>query len=340
MTGKKIIWVIIAVLAVVAAVVLVLLLRAHRLRSISERQSIPIEGAVIQRDADANKELPIAGVVITASDGVKSATTQSDASGYFKLVLRKGVLSERPVTVSFRHPSYEPLDLTVQTGRLETPKELYIAAMVPIPPKTATRSSRAETVVSNIRVRYTTNSRTETNVGSAVKTFQVVNKGDVPCNHQSPCSPDGKWKASSATVSLDAGADNSFGNIRASCIAGPCPFTRIDSRAFVQGGRNITVSALNWSDTTTFLMEAEVYHTAISSDVRELYPVIFGQTLNFTLPPTQEGVSLEADISGSPMVFPLGPDLSLSWATCTVRTGAEEEKTTVYRCELKPGYRF
>jgi hypothetical protein len=195
-------------------------------------------------------------------------------------------------------------------------------------------------VVSNIRVRYTTNSRTETNVGSAVKTFQVVNKGDVPCNHQSPCSPDGKWKASSATVSLDAGADNSFGNIRASCIAGPCPFTRIDSRAFVQGGRNITVSALNWSDTTTFLMEAEVYHTAISSDVRELYPVIFGQTLNFTLPPTQEGVSLEADISGSPMVFPLGPDLSLSWATCTVRTGAEEEKTTVYRCELKPGYRF
>jgi hypothetical protein len=330
----------IAVLAVVAAVVLVLLLRAHRLRSISERQSIPIEGAVIQRDADANKELPIAGVVITASDGVKSATTQSDASGYFKLVLQKGVLSERPVTVSFQHPSYEALDLTVQTGRLKTPKELYIAAMVPVPPKTATRSSRAETVVSNIRVRYTINNRTETNVGSAVKTFQVVNRGDVPCNHQSPCSPDGMWKASSASVSLDAGADNTFGNIRASCIAGPCPFTRIDSGGFVPGGRNITVSALNWSDTATFLMEAEVYHTAISADVRELYPVIFGQALNFTLPPTQEGVSLEADINGSPMVFPLGPDPSLSWATCTVRTGMEEEKTMVYRCELKPGYRF
>jgi hypothetical protein len=340
MTGKKIVWTILAVVAVVAAVVLVLLLRAHRLRSISERQSIPIEGAVIRRDADANKELPIADVVITASDGVKSAATRSDASGYFKLVLQKGVLSERPVTVSFQHPSYEPLDLTVQTGRLETPKELYIAAMVPIPPKAASRSSRAETVVSNIRVRYTTNSRSETNVGSAVKTFQVVNKGDVPCNHQSPCSPDGKWKATSASVSLDAGADNAFGNVRASCIAGPCPFTRIDSSGFVHGGRNITVSALNWSDTATFLMEAEVYRTAISSDVRELYPVIFGQTLNFTLPPTQEGVSLEADISGSPMVFPLGPNLSLSWATCTVRTGMEEEKTTVYRCELKPGYRF
>jgi hypothetical protein len=340
MTGKKIVWTIIAVVVVVGAVALVLLLRAHRLRSISERQSIPIEGAVIQREADANKELPIAGVTITASDGVRSATAQSDASGYFKLVLQKGVLSERPVTVGFRHPNYEPLDLTVLTGRLETPKELYIAAMIPILPKTTARSSRAETVVSNIRARYTINNRTETNVGSAVKTFQVVNKGDMPCNHQSPCSPDGKWKASSASVSLDAGADNTFGNIRASCIAGPCPFTRIDSSGFVQGGRNITVSALNWSDTATFLTEAEVFHAAISADVRELYPVIFGRTLNFTLPPTQEGVSLEADINGSPMVFPLGPDPSLSWATCTVRTGAEEEKTTVYRCELKPGYRF
>jgi hypothetical protein len=40
-------------------------------------------------------------------------------------------------------------------------------------------------------------------------------------------------------------------------------------------------------------------------------------------------------------VFPLGPNLSLSWATCNVRIGTEEEeKTTVYRCELKPGYRF
>jgi hypothetical protein len=88
------------------------------------------------------------------------------------------------------------------------------------------------------------------------------------------------------------------------------------------------------------LLEAEVFHIAISSNVRELYPVIFGRTLNFTLPPMEEGVSLEAEIDGSPMVFPLGPDAYLSWATCTVRTGPEKEKTVVYRCELKPGYRF
>ena len=83
---------------------------------------MPIEGAVIQRDADPKKELPIAGVVITASDGVRSAATRSDAAGYFKLVLHKRVLSDLPIKVTFRHPRYEPLDLTVQTGRLQTPE--------------------------------------------------------------------------------------------------------------------------------------------------------------------------------------------------------------------------
>src|SRR5260370_36066643 len=239
MTAKRrVVW---TIIAVVAAVILGLFLRPIRLRSIQVRQSMPIEGAVIQRDADTKKEVPIADVVITASDGVNSATAKSEASGYFKLVLQKRVLSETPVMVSFRHPSYGPLDLNVQTGRLETQNELYVAAMVPIPPKTVARSSRPEVVVSNIRVRYTINSRTDTNVGSAVKTFQVVNMGNVPCNHQALCSPDGKWKASSTSASLDAGADNTFSNVRASCIAGPCPFTRIDSSGFVRGGRNIRV---------------------------------------------------------------------------------------------------
>jgi hypothetical protein len=336
MTGKKVIW---TIVAVAAAVVIGVLLRAHRLRSISVRQSIPLEGAVILRDADTKKQLPIADVAITASDGVSTAITRSEASGYFKLILQRGVLAGKPVLMSFRHPAYEPLDLNVQAGRLEPQNELYVAAMLPIS-KNPAGSARSQSVVSNIRVRYTINSRTETNVGSAVKTFQVVNRGNVPCNHQSPCSPDGKWKAASTSASLDAGADNAFDNIRASCIAGPCPFTRIDSSGFALGWRNIRVSALNWSDTATFLMEAEVFHTAISSNVRELYPVIFGRTLNFTLPPTEEGVSLEAEIDGSPMVFPLGPDPYLSWATCTVRTGTEKEKTAVYRCELKSGYRF
>jgi hypothetical protein len=337
MTAKRIGW---SIIAVAVAIALALALRTNRLRAIRVRQSMRIEGAVIQRDADTKKQTPIADVVITASDGVTSTATRSEASGYFKVILQKEVLSEAPVTISFRHPSYESLDLNVQTGRLGIQNALYIAAMTPIPQKTVAGPSHPEAVVTNIRVRYTLNSRTETNVGSAVKTFQVVNTGNIPCNHQAPCSPDGKWKATSTSESLDAGADNTFSNVRASCIAGPCPFTQIDSSGFIHGGRNISITALDWSDTTTFLMEAEVDHLAISSNLRRLYPVIFGRTLNFTLPPTQEGVSLEAEIDGAPMVFPLGPAPNLSWATCTVRIDTEKEKTIVYGCELKPGYRF
>jgi hypothetical protein len=212
--------------------------------------------------------------------------------------------------------------------------------MTPGPSQPAANAGGKESVVSNIRVRYTVNTQTNVNNGSAVKTFQVVNKGNVPCNGQPPCSPNGIWKASTGSASLDAGPDNEFRGVRASCIAGPCPFTRIDSSGLVDGARNITVSATDWSDTATFLLEAEVFHAAISSNVRLSYPVIFGRALNFTLPPTQEGVSIEADVDGTPMVFPLGPELYLSWADCNARTGTDSEKTTVYRCELKPGYRF
>src|SRR5271168_1517912 len=101
MTGKKIAWTILAVAACLL-VGLFLSLRAHRLRLISDAQSIPIEGAVIERAVDAQNQLPIAGVAIAATDGISSASTQSDAAGYFKLVLKKRVLSDRPVMVTFR----------------------------------------------------------------------------------------------------------------------------------------------------------------------------------------------------------------------------------------------
>jgi hypothetical protein len=337
MKSKALVWTMIAVVLAVAGV---LLLRLHLHRPPSIRRSIPIEGAVIRRDTDTRKELPIENVAVTASDGVVSASTQSDASGYFKLELQRQVWSGQPIIVHFQHPDYQPLDLNLQAGRLLIDDKLHVVAMVPLSDTAKEAPGTKESVVSNIRVRYTINSQTESNVGSAVKTFQVVNQGNVPCEKHELCSPDKKWKASRGSASLDAGQGNTFGNVRASCIAGPCPFTTIDSKGFDHGGRYITVSALDWSNTATFLLEAEVFHTAISSNVRESYPVIFGNALNFTLPPTQEGVSLEGEIDGAPMVFPLGPDLYLSWANCTARTSKGRDQTTVYRCELKPGYRF
>jgi hypothetical protein len=325
-------------LAIVVAVsaLAVGLLALHRWRS----RSMTIQGAVIRRDADTRKELPIAGVVVTASDGVTSATDQSDNSGYFRITFPKIVWPGKILELSFRHAGYRPFDLKTQAGLRLANKEIYVAAMEPIAPRADASPAHPPSVVSNIRIRYTVNTQADANVGSAVKTFQVVNEGNVPCNHQSPCSPDGYWKAATGSVTLDAGLGNEFRIGRASCIAGPCPFTQIDSSGFATASRNVTVSALDWSDTATFLVEAEVYHAAISSKVRESYPVVYGRALNFTLPPTQEGVSIEAEIDGNAMVFPLGPDLYLSWATCNARTAAGEDKTTVYECELKPGYKF
>jgi hypothetical protein len=171
-----------------------------------------------------------------------------------------------------------------------------------------------------------------------VKTFQVVSIGNKPCD-QPPCSPGGgKWKAAIGSLSLDAGEGNEFRNPRVSCIAGPCPFTRIELAALSQDRRYFKVSVRNWSDTTTFLLEAEVIHRMTSDMVRESYPVIFGRALNFSLPAEAEGPSIEAEIDREAIVFPLGPGLFLRWADC--RSEVDKDQSRTYRCELKPGYRF
>ncbi len=302
--------------------------------------TLTVQGAIIRRDEDTRKQLPIADAIVTLSNGITSTKVESDASGYFRVTFPQVVWPGQTLYLSIQHPGYKPLNLPVEAVLRLSARELYVAAMVPLPPPPEPKPNQAPSVVSNIRIRYTFNSETETNIGSAVRVFQAVNTANVPCDHRSPCSPDGNWKAASGSVSLDAGPGNEFRSVRASCIAGPCPFTRIEDSGFIHGGRKITATALSWSSTTTFLLEAEVFHVALSSSVRESYPVIFGQVLNFTVPPTQEGVSIEADINGAPMVFPLGPDLFLSWATCTARKSTDTDQATVYRCELKPGYKF
>src|SRR5260370_541360 len=47
---------------------------------------------------------------------------------------------------------------------------------------------------------------------------------------------------------------NEFRNARASCIAGPCPFTRIEADQFSQGGQTITASAPDCSDPATLIL--------------------------------------------------------------------------------------
>jgi hypothetical protein len=292
-----------------------------------------LRGAVIRQSTDVKEQSPIANVDVQAQDGAAMAEGKSDFSGLFQLNLQNRVAAGQQITLSFRHPDYHALDMKVSVGDI-----LLVARMVPIHGEVEAELNLNEMPVSNVLVRYSTQAMTATEIGSSVKTFEVENTGDVPCKEQASCSPDGKWQAQIGTASLDAGNGNVFRNARVSCIAGPCPFTAVDSDHFADGERYISVAVRDWSDTTTFLLQAEVYHSADTDIVRSSYPVIFGRAMNFTVPSEAEGTSIEAEINGTLTVFPLGPDPTLSWADCSVRVERNQSKD--YRCELKAGYGF
>jgi len=322
--GKKIaIWTIVS-LGIFGTVVSLVL--RHR------RQPVVLKGAVLRQDADPNKQLPVADVQITAINALGSGKSQSNAAGFFSLTLPKGLRRRQEVVLQFRHKDYRPLDWDDYIS-----DKIYVARMIPIHQETVAES-HTDSAVSNTRIRYSVKATTEANIGSAVKTFQVINAGNKPCENHPPCAPGGKWKAVLSSLSIDAGDGNEFRNARISCIAGPCPFTRIEMETFSPDRRKFNVLIRNWSDTTTFLIEAEVVRPMTSNIVRETYPVIFGRALDFSLPASAEGPSIEAEINGEAILFPLGPSLFLSWADC--RLGVDRDQSKNYRCELKPGYRF
>ena len=298
----------------------------------NRRKPVTLRGAVLQQDRDPNKQLPLAGVQITAINALGEGHSLSNSAGFFSLTLPKGLRRRQAVLLQFRHKDYQPLDWNDFVG-----DQIYVARMIPLHQDADTKS-HPPSMISNTRIRYSVKATTEANIGSAVKTFQAVSTGNMPCKKRPPCSPDGKWKAEMGAVSLDAGDGNEFRNARIACIAGPCPFTKVDEDNLSPDRRHFNVAVRNWSDTATFLVEAEVVHSMNSDMVRETYPVIFGRALNFSLPASAEGPSIEAEIDGVPIIFPLGPDLILRWADCHMDMDREQSKT--YRCELKPGYRF
>ncbi len=297
------------------------------------QRPLALVGAVLKDDKDPRKQSPIANVEISSPDILLEKDAKSDFSGTFRLTFHHGVKLGQPVHLAFRHPDFQPLDLTEMLT-----EKLAVIRMTPLHGEVAAKLDGDEVVIGNVMVRYSIEATKTENIGSAVKTFEVENQGNVSCMQRLPCSPDGKWKASSASAALDAGEGNVFRDARVSCIAGPCPFTRIDTDEFSRGGRSIKVTVRNWSDTTTFLFQAEVFRSQLDSIVRYSYPVIFGRSMNFTLPASAEGPSLQAEMNGTLIVYPLGPSPGLSWATCEVRV--EKNHAKDYRCELKAGYRF
>ncbi len=288
-----------------------------------------INGAVVVDAADPMKQLPIGGVEITVPGAPPASAVHSDATGFFTIPLSWRMRVGQPVVLEFRHPDYQPLEM-----RYAGADRLYIARLTPL-----VVPSGPEVPVANVVARYSVNTVTAVNVGSYVKTFEVANTGNRPCQGHKPCSPDGKWRAAIGSAVIDAGPGNEFHNARVSCIAGPCPFTRIEENVSrSRAARTLRVSALDWSDTATFLLEAEVYRPMVSDAQRQSYPVIFDRALTFTLPAAADGLSIQAEVNGSLIVFPLGPPLLLTWAKCQLVVNPDQTK--VCRCDLKPGFRF
>lgn len=328
---RAIIWTVAGVLGCLLAIYFgVVEFRYYRSRP------IVLKGAVIKQDDDPIKQAPIMDVEVSEANGLGASDSKSNFTGYFAVPLLRGVGSQQSVTLRFLHPDYVPMDLTELVS-----DKLTIVHLVPIrgeTPEKPVSLDHPPIAVANIRIRYSTESTSQENIGTGVKTFQIKNVGNVPCQNSAPCSPDSKWKATVDNESMDAGEGSVFQNARVSCIAGPCPFTRIDTDGFSQGGRVIKVTVRNWSDTTTFLFQAEVFRPQISDIVRMTYPIILGTSLNFTLPPKAEGPSVEAELNGENVVFPLGPIPVLSWADCNVSVAKNQAR--FYRCELNAGYRF
>ena len=325
---KILIWV---VAGVIVAAVATRLVYSYR----SRLRPVVLTGAIIRKSHDPAKQAPIANAKVTVVGGAEDENTTSDASGLFKLTLDPFTYL-RQVTLRFEHADYQPAEIVASDMKL-----LYVVRMQPLDRPSVTEPDHVETAaklvqIANVRLRYSVKNQTTVEVGSLVKQFEVVNTGDVPCKGQRPCSPDGKWKAASNKFSLDAPKGDEFRNVRVSCIAGPCPFTRLETGDLATATPRIEITALDWSDTASFLVEAEVIRTMTADTVRQSYPFITGQTMSFALPATAEGPSVIADVNAEPIVFPLGPDLILSWATCSVEVARGGNK--LYRCESKPGY--
>jgi hypothetical protein len=312
--------------SVVIALLVMRLSQRHLVRAIT--------GAVLVQDKNPREQRPISNALVTVVSRGTSTQARTDAKGYFQIRLEPRLYPGTSFTLRCTHPDYHPLETSLTASQ-----QIHLVRLTPLASRSSPERRDPQVSIGNPRIRYAMTMTTSVNIGTVVRTFEVRNEPNVPCNNQPPCSPDGRWKAAIVPMPLDTGDDSKqFRQVRVSCIGGPCPFTNIEKDEFSRGGRRISVSVRNWSDTVTYLIEAEVVQTMPTQMVRHSYPVIFGRAMNFTLPASAQGPSIEAEVEGAEIVFPLGPKLRLSWAECRLERGSDGAQ--LYRCALKPDYRF
>ena len=172
--NRLVVWLVaLSALAIAAALII---------SAVQKRRQITLHGAVIRDDTDPGKRVPIADVNIVAITGGLTRQTRSDQTGSFAVTLPKGFRRHQLVTLRFDHPDYHPLELDEAIS-----DQLYVAAMVPnTTPASSAPAKSPPQVISNIRVRYVVRSAEAAEVGTAVKAFQVINQGNVPCTKQIP----------------------------------------------------------------------------------------------------------------------------------------------------------
>ena len=162
---------------------------------------------------------------------------------------------------------------------------------------------------------------TTINVGSTAKILEVVNSLYVPCDARRPCSPDGKWKAAIGSLSLDAGESQQLRECKSSSPHGPRPFTKVESDGYVRGGPAIRSPLRHGAAAVTFLAKVRRLDCQLSDgDLRRSYPSVFASGgMTFTLPPTGEGPSIEAQVNGIEIVFCRVWAPQTLWATCSIQ---------------------
>jgi hypothetical protein len=212
-----------------------------------------LQGAVDRDDNNSAQRYPISGVKVVAEAADQSSSTPvtTDSNGLFVLPLSMEARRGGYVTLAFSHADYQDRNMIVPIIE-QYPYTVYLwprtgsaaAHLAPRPSPTATANF--------VTVAYQPAPPTST-------VFQVVNRGNVRCNGKQPCSPDGKWKAAIGSASLDAGEGRVFASPgHADCVAGPCPWSKIEKDGFSKGGRIISVTVRNWSDTVTYRLWGNV----------------------------------------------------------------------------------
>src|SRR3954452_10821730 len=183
-----------------------------------------VTGAVITDNPDPHLQRPVANATVIVATGTSERKSVSEASGLFRVTLDPPVFAGEVLEIRVEHPGYHPYTAS-RPARAQIDIVRLSPVHAPLSPPDTVRATR----ISNLRVRYATRTVSTDTIGSAVRTFDIINRVNVPCASRPPCSPDGKWKASITTFPLDAGEHEQFRNVRVSCIAGPCPFTSIES---------------------------------------------------------------------------------------------------------------